>query len=157
MSEHSVIEGLEGELRRVMEEVLLGLIGAAPLDGPAPLDAPAKAELACAVRIRGGWNGRVVVMASRGLANVVARNMFESPPTAGPERESQYARNAQDALREIANIVAGNLKPLFGDHNQLGLPEDLPADLSLQPRAAVAHVIVERPEGQLEVRVFETV
>jgi CheY-specific phosphatase CheX len=159
----TTIDGLEDELRRVAEEVLLGLIGAPALD-PASftvtIAANAKLELACAVRIRGGWNGRVVVMSSRGLADVVAQHMFGRSAGADPERESQLAQNAQDAqdaLREIANIVAGNLKPLFGDHNQLGLPEDLPADLSLQPRAAVAQVVIERAEGQLEVRVFETV
>jgi CheY-specific phosphatase CheX len=144
------MEGLEEELRRVMEEVLLGLLGEPPDRRPSLPPAP-NARLVCAIQIRGGWQGEVLVWASRGLASLVADRMFGADRT-----EPSGERDARDALREVANIVAGNLKPLFGDHNVLGLPEDLPSDTSHTPDGQLAQVKVHHGNGELEVRVFET-
>jgi hypothetical protein len=71
-------------------------------------------------------------------------------------RITRSGSDAQDALREIANIVAGNLKPLFGDHNTLGLPEDLPSDVTYPQLPQLATATVLHGGGRLEVRVFET-
>jgi hypothetical protein len=160
------MQDLELELHTVMEEVLLSLLGE-ELDpsppqaawggsppqaasGGSPPQAASGPRLTCTVRIHGGWNGQVIVQASLGLADLAARRMF------GKEhRASSSRQDAQDALREIANIVAGNLKPLFGQSNNLGLPEDLPVD-SIHPPSALAQAVVQHGYGSLEVRVFET-
>jgi CheY-specific phosphatase CheX len=160
------MQDLELELHNVMEEVLTSLLGEefdpsppraaidrspphAPSDGSPP-QAASGPRLTCAVRIHGGWNGQVVVQASLGLADLAARRMF------GKEHRAQDSRqDAQDALREIANIVAGNLMPLFGEFNNLGLPEDLPVD-SIHSPSSLAQAVVQRGCGSLEVRVFET-
>ena len=141
---------LDSELRTVMEEVLLGLLGD-ETDLPRLPQLPDSAGgLACSVRIRGGWNGQVIVHASLGLANLAALHMFGDDA-----RITRSGTDAQDALREIANIVAGNLKPLFGDHNTLGLPEDLPGDVTYPELPQLATATVQHRAGRLEVRVFE--
>jgi hypothetical protein len=161
------MQDLELELHSVMEEVLLSLLGEdlepsspplaavgfSPQQAAVDLSPPQAAEgppLTCAVRITGGWNGQVIVQASLGLADLAARRMFGNQ-----HRACNARQDAQDALREIANIVAGNLKPLFGQSNDLGLPEDLPVD-SIHAPSALAQAVVQRGSGSLEVRVFET-
>ena len=143
-------ETLEEEVRQLMDEVLIGLVGdATPLP---PLEAAAETQLCCGVRIQGGFSGQVIVQASLGLASLAALRMF------GDEVSNPLSiRDAQDALREIANIVAGNLKPLFGESNTLGLPEDLPGDLTYPEAPQLAKAVINHADGRLEVRVFETV
>jgi CheY-specific phosphatase CheX len=143
------VEGLEGELHRVMEEVLTGLVGD-PDELPS-LGVQASTLLSCSVRIRGGWDGQVIVQASLGLASLAALRMFGDDA-----RITRSASDAQDALREIANIVAGNLKPLFGEENTLGLPEDLRGDVTYPHAHQLARAVIEHGDGRLEVRVFET-
>jgi CheY-specific phosphatase CheX len=149
------IAGLEAAVHTVMEEVLSGLLGTPPQANPQPRQARTQeARLACAVSIDGDWHGRVVVSATLGLAEQTATAMFGDDLPGLPTE-----RDARDALREIANIVAGNLKPLFGDHNALGLPEDMNA-ASLQPLAAyspLAHASVPHGDGVLEVSVYPAV
>jgi hypothetical protein len=142
------MESLDEELRQLMEEVLVSLLGEAFEVPPGAADEPL---LSCAVFIAGGWNGQVIVQASLGLAALAATRMFGKESSV---LESQT--DAQDALREIANIVAGNLKPLFGQSNNLGLPEDLPVNSLYPPSAQLAQAVVQHGTGSLEVRVFET-
>jgi CheY-specific phosphatase CheX len=133
-----------------MEEVLLGLLGD-ETDLPRLPQLPDSAGvLACSVRIRGGWNGQVIVHASLSLASLAALHMFGDDA-----RITRSGSDAQDALREIANIVAGNLKPLFGEHNTLGLPEDLPGDVTYPQVPHLATATVQHAAGRLEVRVFK--
>jgi hypothetical protein len=147
------MRGLEEETRCVMEEVLLGLLGEPPDRRPSM--PPARhSRLLCAVQIRGGWNGQVLVWASPGLASLVADRMFGERVDSSSERDT---RDARDALRELANIVAGNLKPLFGNKNILGLPKDLPNDTTQTTEGQLAQVVVYHGNGELEVRIFETV
>jgi hypothetical protein len=143
------MESLNYELQQVMEEVLVSLLGETFDVPPAAADEPL---LTCAVCIRGGWNGQVIVQASLGLAGLAATRMFGKESSAS---DSQI--DAQDALREIANIVAGNVKPLFGQSNDLGLPQDLPMNsLYPPPTTQLAQAVVQHGGGSLEVRVFET-
>jgi CheY-specific phosphatase CheX len=146
------VEDLEAAVHTVMEEVLSGVLGAPPQPSGRPR--AQEARLACAVSIDGDWHGRVVVSATLGLACLTATEMFGDDLPGLPTE-----RDAQDALREIANIVAGNLKPLFGDHHALGIPEDMTA-ASLQPLAAespLAHACVPHGDGVLEVSVYTAV
>jgi len=156
------MEGINLELEQVMQEVLLSLLGEPDenarsddaagdaYDASPPEAAQGEPRLTCAVNIRGGWNGQVIVQASLGLASLAATRMF------GAQASSVLAQtDAQDALREIANIVAGNLKPLFGHSNDLGLPEDLSVDSLFPPSAELAQAVVQHRSGSLEVRVFE--
>lgn len=143
-------ELLVNELPRVMNEVLFALLGEHSAS-PVLVNVPSKHQtsLACRVRIRGGYEGEVIVSATPELANRIAARMFEED-LAGPPTP----REAREALREVANIVAGNLKPLLGPNNQLGLPEDL-ADTAPRGRVdAVARATLEHRAGALDVVVY---
>lgn len=141
-------EVLEIELPRVMHEVIIGLLG----DDAAgdPNTAPAEDPRACRVRIRGGFEAEVVVSATPALASRIARQMFEDE-LAGREPTEQDAR---DALREVTNIVAGNLKPLFGENHQLGLPEDLTNRDHETHAGQLARATIAHESGVLDVRVY---
>ena len=142
------MQALPHEVRRIAGEVLLALAGEddAWLDGSEQL--PSGSRLACCVRIEGGFRGQVMVHATPGLALLVARRMFGHDPA------SPFDGEAQEALREIANILAGNIKSLLGLGNQLFLPEDLPLDAPLPPLESVAESVIDRGGQRLEVRVF---
>jgi CheY-specific phosphatase CheX len=146
------IQELEAALHTVAQEVLSGVLGAPPVAIGTPRTHDAR--LACAVSIDGDWHGHVVVSATLSLASLTASEMFGDDLPGVPTE-----RDAQDALREIANIVAGNLKPLFGGHNTLGLPVDM-SPASLPPTAAsaaLARASVPHGDGVLEVSVYRAV
>jgi len=138
---------LQSDLPRVLDEVMIGLLGERNEDSE-----PAAADgfLSCRVTIRGGFEGEVTVSATLGLASSIAEVMFED------ELEGRPTYNdARDALREVSNIIAGNLKPLFGANNQLGLPEDL-AENHHEPPNQLATCTLEHPAGVLKVVVYTT-
>ena len=143
-------ELLASELPRVMTEVLIAILGD-QAQHAVLLNVPSKhrTPLSCSVRIRGGFEGEVIVSATMDLANHLAQHMFEEDLTGPPT-----AREAREALREIANIVAGNLKPLLGPHNQLGLPEDLADSAAPVRKDPVAHATLEHNSGVLDVVVY---
>jgi CheY-specific phosphatase CheX len=142
------MQELEREVVQVMESVLLGLLGEELDPPPALRDGP---NLTCAVGIRGEWQGQVVVQVSYNLACVAVAKMFGVPPA-----QPVSAQDAQDALCEIANILAGNIKPLLGEANELGFPEDVSgAELSFPAASQLARASIRRNDGRLEVRVLE--
>lgn len=119
--------------------------------GERPNDAPAKdadTPLRCSVKIEGDWNGAVLVSVSPGLAHWVACRMFGAPSAAS---ESEDTR---EAVREISNIVAGNIKPLLGPGNTLGLPVDVGRDQPL-PTDAMTHVAVDHHGELLQVHLLQ--
>jgi hypothetical protein len=143
-------EILDAELPRVMQEVIIGLLGDTPDNDVVP--ARSDAAFSCRVRISGGAQADVVVSATLPLASRIAEQMFEDE-LAGRAPTEQDAR---DAVREVSNIVAGNLKPLFGDNNQLGLPEDLAQGEPASSDSQLCEATVEHPAGVLHVRVYGT-
>ncbi|MGG5257732.1 chemotaxis protein CheX [Phycicoccus avicenniae] len=70
------------------------------------------------VDIHGSWSGSVVVSCAPAVASGLARELLALPDDADPDTAEVH-----DALGEIANIVAGNVKSLLPDHAELGLPE----------------------------------
>ncbi|MEY4576333.1 MAG: Chemotaxis phosphatase CheX [Pseudomonadota bacterium] len=140
---------LEVELHRVMHEVVLSLSGDTTAITDATTGARSEQRLGCRVAIHGPFEGHVAVLATFGVAAQFAVRMFGADLSGAPS-----LLDAQEALREVANIVAGNLKPLFGEHNTLGLPEDLPSDLHLSNRGQLAEATAAPLGGALEVRVY---
>ncbi|QKE83500.1 chemotaxis protein CheX [Arthrobacter sp. NEB 688] len=80
---------------------------------PAPPD-----SVRARVDIHGTWSGSVVVSCTRDVASDLTRDLLALPAGLPPD-----ADEVRDALGEIANIVAGNVKSLLPDHATLGLPE----------------------------------
>ena len=71
--------------------------------------------LIASVAITGAWTGSVAVSCSRALARRSAQAMFGTTDDVSEEQTS-------DALREIANIIAGNFKSLVSGPSRLSLP-----------------------------------
>jgi len=69
------------------------------------------------VQISGARRGTVLLESSRELARIVAGIMF------GLGSEEPTSEQVRDALAEMANITAGNLKSLACCHCHLSLPE----------------------------------
>lgn len=140
-------QDLQSELPRVLNEVLFGLLGEHEPEFDAP---PAESYLSCRVTIHGSFEGEVIVSATLGLVLAIAQVMFEDELVDRPSFP-----DARDALREVSNIIAGNLKPLFGVNNQLGLPEDL-AENRTELASELATCTLEHPAGVLKVAVYNT-
>jgi hypothetical protein len=68
------------------------------------------------VRISGAWSGLVLVHCTPALARRVAAVYFDVAP------DSATQDDIRDVLGELANILAGNVKPLLPGPSRLSLP-----------------------------------
>jgi chemotaxis protein CheX len=68
------------------------------------------------VRISGAWDGEVRVHCSQELAYRAAAILF------AVERAAANAAQAEDALRELANVTGGNLMEVLPGPSQLSMP-----------------------------------
>jgi len=101
---------LEELMRNIWEAMLLP-------DAPLELG-PAREEYdfcAC-VDIVGAWNGVISVECDETLARELARHMF------GRAAEEVVEGDLLDALREVANLIGGNVKGTLAGGCQLSLP-----------------------------------
>jgi len=71
-------------------------------------------HLSASVQISGGWEGTVLVSCPEVLAQRVAGVMFDTPEASDDE--------IRDALGEVANMTAGNVKALVESYCRLSLP-----------------------------------
>ena len=69
------------------------------------------------VGISGAWEGQVMVHGTSGLARSAASKIFSIAP------EEVTEQDEVDALYELSNIIAGNIKSLLPEPCQLSLPE----------------------------------
>src|SRR4029450_7757910 len=79
-----------------------------------PLDVNGTRHLSASVQISGGWEGTVLVSCPEALAQRVAGVMFDT--------ESASDDEIRDALGEVANMTAGNVKALVESYCRLSLP-----------------------------------
>lgn len=100
-------------IQSIAEQVLNDFLGLkmAPATDPGP-EPPAGSR----IFITGAWDGSVSLRCTEALGRRVASGMFG----VGPDRVSD--EDVQDALGELANILGGNIKPLFPAPNHLSLP-----------------------------------
>jgi len=79
-------------------------------------DRPISSAIGSTVDITGPWTGRVTVDLDRTGADQLARAMFDLP---GGELA---AADLADAVGELGNIIAGNIKSSLPDPSTLSLP-----------------------------------
>ncbi|SDF88082.1 chemotaxis protein CheX [Klenkia brasiliensis] len=96
----------------VGEEELL-LPRAVPVDGPSSW-----------VTVTGPWDGVVVLTCAASGTADLARSVLQLD-----DDEQPTAEDVDDVLRELANILGGNVKSLLPGPSALGLPETGPAPL----------------------------
>ena len=111
--DHDVVELIVGDIFRAM----LGLdVQALPgADDTAGADGD---EVGSSVLVSGGWSGAVVLRCSAPLAGGIARRMFAPGGEVVDDPEL-----LADALGEVVNMIAGNLKTMLPGPCQLSLPE----------------------------------
>jgi len=108
---------LEEEILEITETTWSAMLGteiqrtptnAVPTDGDA---------LIGHVSISGAWEGEVFLHATTALARSAASTIFAIVP------ESVQAQDQIDAIYELSNIIAGNIKSCLPEPCQLSLPE----------------------------------
>lgn len=106
-------EDLAAHLDRIVRNVISSVLEleATPADGTA---APWERErtLTSCVQLTGAWAGAVIFHCNAAFAR----------DAAGAVLGEASAANAQDVLGELANIAAGNIKPLLPGPTELSLP-----------------------------------
>ena len=104
-------------LQQTVETVWLTLLGLEVQRRAAPAEPPNDASgWAGTVRISGAWDGEVRVHCSEELAHRAAAILF------AVERAAANVAQAEDALRELANVTGGNLMEVLPGPSQLSMP-----------------------------------
>lgn len=104
----------ESQLEEMMRNIWQSMIlPETPLDPAAELE---EYDFSACVDIVGPWNGAVSVECDEEMARTFAERMFERAP--GQIAEGDLL----DALREVANLIGGNVKGTLTSGCQLSLP-----------------------------------
>lgn len=86
-----------------------------PLTHSVETSAAADREVTALVQLDGAWQGAVMLQCSATLAAVLTAAMFNTG-------DDPAAEDIRDALGEVANMVAGNIKAVLPQPSSLGLP-----------------------------------
>jgi chemotaxis protein CheX len=105
----------EQTLQQVVTDVCSGMLGL-ELEPSSEATCDEKDAVSAVVRISGGWESLVQVLAPRKTAVAIASTMF-----AMSEDELSEAE-IRDAVGEIVNMVGGNLKGISEGDSSLSLP-----------------------------------
>ncbi len=115
---------------------------------------PGQRTLTGCVQLTGDFEGATLLDCTESLARRVAGVMFEEEP------EALSIEEVQDALGELTNMVAGNIKPLLPGSSRLSLPsvvEGLNYTLIIRGSRVVVHVGFECEQQPLTVTLAERV
>lgn len=141
---------LDGELAAVTKNVFETMLGTG-IEVLTGWRQPGKFETTAFIALTGGWNGTLTVECSREQARCFASAML------GMSAEELEPADITDAVGEIANIVAGNLKVLFPGA-RLGLPSVIQGtDYALRVCNAkpFSRAAFSSPWGPFQISLFE--
>jgi chemotaxis protein CheX len=109
---------LEQEIFEITEMTWQAMLGLDIQAGTLPLTIDVADEFWTGkVEISGAWNGVVVLHGSGQLAHCAASVIF------GNSRSEVSAQERSDAMYELTNVIAGNIKSLLPVTCQLSLPQ----------------------------------
>jgi chemotaxis protein CheX len=103
-------------IQRTVESVWATLLGLEVQRRTVPLEDEATRGWAGAVSISGAWEGEVQVQCSVELAHRAAAILFAI------DRATANVEQAEDALRELANVTGGNLMEVLPGPSKLSMP-----------------------------------
>lgn len=129
---------LDETLASVAEQTFESLAFMFPMEDEAPAD-PARPRLTSAVPFSGPFGGSLAVTVDEAALPMLAANMLGLDPDSPPTRVQQ-----EDALREMANVICGNLLPAIAGTEAVfyvGAPE-IAAGPSAAPVAS-AHLALD--------------
>jgi len=108
---------LTDAVQQTVEMVWATLLGLEVERRAAPPNTPdAEPGWAGTVRVSGAWDGEVRVQCSAELAHRAAAILFAI------DRAAANVAQAEDALRELANVTGGNLMEVLPGPSQLSMP-----------------------------------
>lgn len=107
-------------------------------------------DVAAWVDLHGSWPGRASLETSSDTAAGLTRGLLRLPPDSAVTDD-----DLADALGEVANVVAGNVKALLPRHGTLGLPQVAPA-LPDDPAVPVHRVPLDWRGRSLVLTVWAT-
>lgn len=145
----------EQAMSGVIEETLASLAFMFPVDSDAPGAPEAGAMRRATVEFSGAFGGRLLVAVSPEMLEPLAANMLGLEDGARPSPEQQ-----QDALRELLNVICGNLLPkiaspreVFDVHEPRHLAErdDTPPAIGLRDAGTVA---VDLDSGRIQLTLW---
>ena len=85
-----------------------------PLDSAADAGSPKDLAITGCIHIDGAWHGAVMLQCGEELATALAGELFRSD-TPTPDEVS-------DAIGELTNMLAGNIKALLAEPSRISLP-----------------------------------
>ena len=101
-------------LGQIVTDIWTSMLGFPVEPRGEPIDVNGSRHLSASVQISGGWEGTVLVSCPETLAQRVAGVMFDTAAASDDE--------IRDALGEVANMTAGNVKSLVESYCRLSLP-----------------------------------
>jgi chemotaxis protein CheX len=114
------------QLIEIVESVWNSTLSVQPTLAAVPGGATGRDDFACCVQITGEWQGAVTMRCSRSLTEQLTSIMFGLEPN---EVDEELMR---DALGELANMVAGNVKSLApGNEHMVSMPAVAEGELAL--------------------------
>jgi CheY-specific phosphatase CheX len=109
--------------RKIFEEAAFALVD--PPESVDDINVKAAPYKAAALGFHGPFSGKIVILTTERLALTVAANMLGLE-----EDDPDVSGKAGDALREILNMICGNLLPAIAGSEQeftIGAPEEISA------------------------------
>lgn len=119
MEDQEIRESLPGLLQDIWRTMFASELSAS---GTAPVGKP---SFGVAISFRGPWEGTLHVAATDTIAREAAEKMF------GAGWEDNRS-NQEDALREVTNILAGNMKAFLPEDTLISIPTSLSLDAWFQ-------------------------
>jgi chemotaxis protein CheX len=139
------------DLAMIVEEsatTMLGIdLGERVDDEPTP-----GCTLCASVQFTGTWEGAVAVGCDERLGHEIAGSMFGVEPGTASDDE------VGDALGELANMIAGNVKPLLPGAASLSLPTVVSGDtvrLGIPGATVWLAVTYARADDRMFVRIYQ--
>lgn len=99
-------------------------------------------------QLSGAWSGRIEVRLTHGLATMATSAMLALP------EESVQEADVMDAVKEIANMIAGTIKSTLPRPCSMTVPEAV-VDASAELAAASSSAQFQHDSGQIIVRLIE--
>jgi chemotaxis protein CheX len=106
---------LEGPVTEIVSSVCTNMLGLEVTPDVPHVQAPGERHLVGCVQITGAWSGAVLISCSPDFARLAAKIIFANPGE--PSLADEH-----DALGEISNMIAGNLKAVLPAPSFLALP-----------------------------------
>lgn len=123
---HETANPFDAHIDAVVDSVFLSMLEIAVRVSAAAHEPPTDA-LSASVQFHDGWRGELALELGSDAADRVTRLLLGSD-AAGPTAEE-----IQDAVGEIANIIAGNIKVHLPAGAGMGLPSVMPLQLVSRP------------------------